>query len=42
LDDEFEMEVMEMDVEDYEIDDGVARILTSRDDFMATVNQLET
>jgi hypothetical protein len=41
LDDEFELEVMETAAEDYHIDDGMARILTSRDDFMATVNHFE-
>jgi len=39
--DEFELEIMETDAEDYQINDGIARILTSRDVFMATVNFLE-
>lgn len=38
---EFEMEVMETEAEDYEIIEGVARILTKRDDFMSTVNYFE-
>jgi transcriptional/translational regulatory protein YebC/TACO1 len=39
---EFELAVMETQAEDYEIEDGTARIITSRDDFIATVQQLET
>ncbi len=39
--DEFEMEVMETEAEDYEIVDDIARILTSRENFMATVNHFE-
>jgi len=39
--DEFELEIMETDAEDYEIDEWVARILTKREDFMSTVNHLE-
>jgi len=41
LDDEFELAIMDTAAQDYEIEDGVARILTSRDDFMSTVNELE-
>ncbi len=42
LDDEFELEIMETAAEDYQMEDGVARVLTSRDDFMATVHHLES
>jgi len=38
---EFELEIMETNAEDYQIDDGIARILTNREDFMATVNHIE-
>ncbi len=41
LDDEFELAIMDTDAEDYQIDDWIARILTSRDDFMKTVTALE-
>jgi len=39
--DDFELEVMETEAEDYEINEGIARILTTRDNFMSTVNHFE-
>lgn len=39
--DAFEMAVLETPAEDYEIDDGVGRIITSREDFVTTVKYFE-
>lgn len=38
---EIEMALLETSAEDYEFDDGAMRIITSKDDFMQTVDQLE-
>lgn len=39
--DAFEHAVMATHAEDYEIEDGIGNIITSKDDFMMTVNDLE-
>ncbi len=41
LDDEFELWIMDTKAEDYEIEDWMARVLTTREDYMATVSVLE-
>ncbi len=41
VEEEFEMQVMETDAEDYEIMENMARIITTRENFMSTVNSFE-
>lgn len=38
---EFELALMETNADDYSIEEGVARVVTSREDFMSTVHTLE-
>jgi transcriptional/translational regulatory protein YebC/TACO1 len=41
IDEEFEEVILETDIEDYEINDGIARIVTSREDLSKVTKFLE-